>query len=159
MLLSIMKGKLHNATVTDSTLEYEGSIAIDSELLEAAGMLAYERVDVLNITNGNRFTTYTIPAPHGSRVIGVRGAAAHLVDAGDKVIIIAYAMMTAEEAKQHRPAAIILEEANKPKITKHVLPKGALGKIMSQGKQTEKTDTVEEESAKGDKKKKKKFLN
>ena len=90
MLLTLMKAKLHRATVTQADLDYEGSIAIDRDLLEASGILPHEQVDVLNITNGARFTTYAIEAPRGSRVIGVNGAAARLVQKGDKLIVVAY---------------------------------------------------------------------
>ncbi len=88
MLLTMMKAKLHRATVTQADLEYEGSIAIDRDLLEASGILPHEQVDVLNITTGQRFTTYAIEAPRGSRTIGVNGAAARLVQRGDKVIVV-----------------------------------------------------------------------
>ena len=93
MLLTMMKAKLHRATVTQADLEYEGSIAIDRDLLDQSGILPHEQVDVLNITNGARFTTYAIEAPRGSRVIGVNGAAARLVQKGDKVIVVTYCQL------------------------------------------------------------------
>jgi aspartate 1-decarboxylase len=115
MLVTMMKAKLHRATVTQADLDYEGSIAIDSELLEASGILPHEQVDVLNITSGARFTTYAIEAPRGSRVIGVNGAAARLVQAGDKVIVVAYCQMDAAEARNYHPSVALLDDHNNVK--------------------------------------------
>ncbi|HYE46981.1 MAG TPA: aspartate 1-decarboxylase [Caulobacter sp.] len=115
MLLTMMKAKLHRATVTQADLEYEGSIAIDRDLLDASGILPHEQVDVLNINNGARFTTYAIEAERGSKTIGVNGAAARLVQKGDKVIIVAYGQMPAEEARNYAPTVVLLDEANEPK--------------------------------------------
>jgi aspartate 1-decarboxylase len=115
MLLTMMKAKLHRATVTQADLEYEGSISIDRELLDAAGILPHEQVDVLNITNGARFTTYAIEAPAGSRVIGVNGAAARLVQAGDKVIVVAYCQLDAAEARNYHPSVVLLDDRNEIK--------------------------------------------
>lgn len=112
MLLTFMKCKLHRATVTQADMHYEGSISIDQDLLEAAGMLPNEQVDVLNITTGARFTTYAILAPRGSRVIGINGAAARLAQPGDLVIVIAYCQVTAEEARRHEPTVILVGEGN-----------------------------------------------
>ena len=112
MLLTMMKAKLHRATVTQADLDYEGSIAIDRELLEASGILPHEQVDVLNITTGHRFTTYVIEAPPGSRVIGVNGAAARLVQRGDKVIIVTYCQLEAEMARNYNPTVVLLDEQN-----------------------------------------------
>ncbi len=112
MLLTLMKAKLHRATVTQADLDYEGSIAIDRDLLDASGILPHEQVDVLNITNGQRFTTYAIEAPRGSRVIGVNGAAARLVQKNDKVIIVAYCQLPAEEARNYAPTVVLLDDAN-----------------------------------------------
>jgi len=112
MLLTLMKAKLHRATVTQADLEYEGSIAIDSDLLNAAGILPHEQVDVLNITTGARFTTYAIEAPRGSKVVGVNGAAARLVQRNDKVIVVAYCQMPAEEARNYAPTVVLLDEDN-----------------------------------------------
>ena len=112
MFVTMMKAKLHRATVTQADLEYEGSIAIDRDLLDASGILPHEQVDVLNITNGARFTTYAIEAPRGSRVIGVNGAAARLVQRGDKVIVVTYCQMPAEEARNYAPNVVILSEEN-----------------------------------------------
>ncbi|WP_374599591.1 aspartate 1-decarboxylase [Brevundimonas sp.] len=112
MLVTMMKAKLHRATVTQADLDYEGSIAIDMELLEAAGIFPHEQVDVLNITNGARFTTYAIEAPRGSKVIGVNGAAARLVQKNDKVIVVTYGQMPQEQARQWSPSVVLLDDGN-----------------------------------------------
>ena len=87
MQLTLLKGKIHRATITQCDLNYEGSISVDAHLLERSGILAHEQVDVLNINNGERFTTYAIPAPAGSGIVGVNGAAARLAQKGDLVIM------------------------------------------------------------------------
>ena len=115
MLVTMMKAKLHRATVTQADLEYEGSIAIDRDLLEASGILPHEQVDVLNITTGARFTTYAIEAPRGSRVVGVNGAAARLVQKNDKVIVVTYCQMDASEARNYAPNVVLLDDDNRPK--------------------------------------------
>ena len=115
MLVTMMKAKLHRATVTQADLEYEGSIAIDRDLLDASGIFPHEQVDVLNITTGARFTTYAIEAPRGSRVIGVNGAAARLVQRGDKVIVVTYCQMPAEEARNYAPSVVLLGDENQVK--------------------------------------------
>jgi aspartate 1-decarboxylase len=115
MFITLLKAKLHRATVTRADLNYEGSISIDKDLLEASGILPNEQVDVLDITNGARFTTYAIEAPAGSRMIGINGAAARLVHTGDLVIVIAYATMTPDEAKTHKPVVVLMEEGNEIK--------------------------------------------
>ena len=115
MLLTLMKAKLHRATVTQADLDYEGSIAIDRDLLDASGILPHEQVDVLNITNGQRFTTYAIEAPRGSKVIGVNGAAARLVQKHDKVIVVAYCQMPAGEARNYAPTVVLLGDDNNVK--------------------------------------------
>ena len=115
MLLTLMKAKLHRATVTQADMDYEGSISIDSELLDVSGILPHEQVDVLNITNGARFTTYAIAAPRGSKVIGVNGAAARLVQKGDKVIVVTYGILPAEEARNYAPTVVLLDDANEIK--------------------------------------------
>lgn len=112
MLLTMMKAKLHRAVVTQADLDYEGSIAIDRDLLEAAGILPHEQVDVWNVTSGARFTTYAIEAPRGSRVVGVNGAAARLVQKGDRVIIATWAQMDRAAAEAHEPTVVLLDEAN-----------------------------------------------
>ena len=112
MNLTLMKGKIHRATVTQADLHYEGSISIDQDLLELAGILPNEQVDILNITNGERFTTYAITAPRGSKTFGLNGAAARRVQLGDKIIIITYAQMDAEIAKTYVPKVVLLDENN-----------------------------------------------
>jgi aspartate 1-decarboxylase len=112
VLLTMMKAKLHRATVTSADMDYEGSIAIDSELLDAAGILPHEQVDVLNINTGGRFTTYAIEAPRGSREVAVNGAAARLVQKGDKVIVVAYCHVPAEEARNYHPTVVVLGDGN-----------------------------------------------
>ena len=112
MIVTMLKGKIHRATVTQSDLHYEGSITVDTDLLKAAGIHLYEQVDVLNINNGARFTTYTIPGEAGSGVIGINGAAARLVQAGDLVIICAYCQMDNEKGASHQPKVILLNEQN-----------------------------------------------
>jgi aspartate 1-decarboxylase len=112
MLLTMLKAKLHRATVTGADMDYEGSIGIDRYLLDLSGILPHEQVDVLNITTGARFTTYAIEAPRGSREIAVNGAAARLVAKGDRVIIIAYCQVPAEEAQNYRPSLVVLGDGN-----------------------------------------------
>jgi aspartate 1-decarboxylase len=112
MFITMLKAKLHRAVVTDSDLNYEGSIGIASDLLQAAGILPNEQVDVLNINNGQRFTTYAIAEAAGSGRIVVNGAAARLVQKGDLVIVCAFAMMQEEVAKLHQPKVILLNKQN-----------------------------------------------
>ena len=111
----MFKSKLHQMVVTEANLQYEGSITIDQDLLDAAHLLPYEKVQVLNITNGSRLETYTIPGERGSRVCCMNGAAARLTQVGDRVIIISYAEMTPEEAKTYRPRTVVVDENNDPK--------------------------------------------
>lgn len=113
MLLSMMKGKIHRATVTEADLNYVGSITIDKNLLDAANLLPYEEVHVLNVNNGARFVTYIFEGEPGSGVICVNGAAARLAAKGDVVIIISYAQMTEEEAKNHKPLSAFVDEHNR----------------------------------------------
>ena len=109
----MMNSKLHRATVTEADLSYVGSITIDSDLLDAAGMLPNEKVHVVNNNNGARFETYIIAGERGSGVICVNGAAARLVQKGDIVIILSYVYMTDEEARTHEPTVLIMDEKNK----------------------------------------------
>ena len=106
MLLNILKSKIHRVQVTEANLEYIGSITIDEALMEAANIYAGERVQVVDNNNGSRFETYVIPGERGSGVICVNGAAAHLVNVGDIIIIMAYTWMTEEEAKTFKPAVV-----------------------------------------------------
>lgn len=112
MELTLMKAKLHRATVTEANIDYEGSVSIDSDLLKASGILPYEQIEVYNITNGSRFSTYAIEAPAGSRTICINGAAARLTQRGDLVILCAYARMSPEEAEKHKPTVILLDTDN-----------------------------------------------
>lgn len=114
MFRTMMKAKLHRATVTEANLNYVGSITIDEDLLDLVDLLPNEKVQIVNNNNGARFETYIIPGPRGSGVICLNGAAARLVHPGDNVIIIAYAMMSDEEARTHQPKIAILDEKNKP---------------------------------------------
>ena len=107
-------GKIHRATVTEANLEYMGSVTIDSDLMEQAGILAGERVQIVDNNNGNRLETYTIAGPSGSGIICLNGAAARKVTVGDKVIIIAYAQMTAEEAANFVPKVVMVDDNNRP---------------------------------------------
>ncbi len=108
----MMLSKIHRATVTQADLEYVGSITIDEELMEAADILPNQEVDVLDITNGERLTTYAIPGPRGGRGITINGAAAHLVSVGHLVIVIAYGLMSDEEAHRHTPRVVVVDENN-----------------------------------------------
>lgn len=112
MELTLLKSKIHRATVTQCDLHYNGSISIDADLLEASGILPYEQVDVLDVTNGARITTYAIEGERGSGIIGINGAAAHLFNVGDLIIICAYARMSEAEAKTFAPTIVLMEEGN-----------------------------------------------
>lgn len=114
MFRTMMKAKLHRATVTEANLNYIGSITIDEDLLDLVDMLPNEKVQIVDNNNGNRLETYIIPGPRGSGVICLNGAAARLVHPGDTVIIISYAMMTDEEARKHQPKVAVLDKDNKP---------------------------------------------
>ncbi|MBQ3463210.1 MAG: aspartate 1-decarboxylase [Clostridia bacterium] len=115
MEITMLKGKIHRATVTQAELNYVGSITVDSALLKAAGILEYEKVQVVDIDNGSRLETYTIAGEAGSGVICLNGAAARCVDVGDKVIIMAYCNMTPDEAKTHKPSVVFVDDENKIK--------------------------------------------
>lgn len=108
----MLKGKIHRATVTESNPDYEGSVAIDAALLEASGIYPFEQVQIYNITNGKRLTTYAIEAPRGTGAISVNGAAAHLAARGDMVIIACYASLDESEALGHQPALVYVDELN-----------------------------------------------
>lgn len=112
MMLNLLKGKIHCAVVTEANLHYMGSITIDEALMEAAGILPNERVQVVDNHNGERLETYTIPGPRGSGAICLNGAAARCVQPGDTVIIMAYALFTEEEAVRHFPAVVMVDEKN-----------------------------------------------
>lgn len=112
MQIEMLKSKIHRATVTQAELNYVGSITVDIDLLEKSGILEYEKVDVVDIDNGNRLTTYTIAGERGSGVICLNGAAARLVSVGDKVIIMSYCSVTPEEAKELHPTVVLVGEKN-----------------------------------------------
>lgn len=112
MELTLLKSKLHSARVTHAEVDYDGSCAIDAALLDAAGMLEYERIDVYNISNGERLTTYAIAAERGSGVVSMNGAAAHKARPGDRVIICCYCKLPEEAARRHRPKLVYLDESN-----------------------------------------------
>ncbi len=118
----MLKGKLHQARVTHAELEYEGSCAIDQDLLDAAGILEYEKIEIYNIDNGERFSTYAISGERGSKIISVNGAAAHKASPKDRVIICAYMVMDEEAAKTHKPQLVYLNEHNDIKGTANVIP-------------------------------------
>jgi aspartate 1-decarboxylase len=114
MTITMFKAKLHRLRVTEADLYYEGSITIDEELLEAAGILPYEKVQVVNVNNGARLETYTIPGEPGERTVCLNGPAARLAATGDQVIVISYAEMTPEEAESHEPNVVLVDENNEP---------------------------------------------
>lgn len=116
MILTMLKAKLHRATVTQTDLHYEGSISIDRDLLDESGILPHEQVDVLNINNGERFTTYAIEAPRGSKMFGINGAAARKAEVGDRIIVCAFGQLPAEEARNYAPVVIQLDEHNNTEV-------------------------------------------
>ncbi|MFA4015264.1 MAG: hypothetical protein RUDDFDWM_000344 [Candidatus Fervidibacterota bacterium] len=113
MVRIVLKSKIHCATVTETNLNYEGSITVDARLMEAAGIVHGEQVDVLNLSNGERFTTYVIRGDEDSGIICVNGAAARLVQVGDKVIILSYALVNEEELKEHKAKIVLVDEQNR----------------------------------------------
>ncbi len=113
MMINMLKGKIHRASVVQAELDYVGSITVDEELLEAAGIHEYECVQIVDINNGSRFETYTIAGERGSGLICLNGAAARQVQVDDKIIIMAYAMMHEEEIKENPPKVVFVDENNK----------------------------------------------
>jgi aspartate 1-decarboxylase len=113
VLRHFLLGKIHRATVTRADLDYVGSITIDADLIEAAGFLENEKIDIYDVTNGARLSTYVIPGERGSGEIGINGAAAHLVNPGDLVILAGYGWMSAEEAATHRPRVVHVDGGNR----------------------------------------------
>ena len=113
MFINMLKGKIHRATVKQAELHYVGSITVDPKLLEAAGILEYEYVQIVDVENGSRFETYTIAGEPDSGMICLNGAAATQVAVGDHIIIMSYAQMTPEEAKEHKPNVVFVDEENK----------------------------------------------
>jgi aspartate 1-decarboxylase len=118
----MLKAKLHRACVTHAELHYEGSCAIDGDLLDMAGIREYEQIQIYNIANGERFTTYAIRAEHGSRIISVNGAAAHKANVGDRVIICAYCSYDDTELLKHQPSLVYLDDTNHVTRTGHAIP-------------------------------------
>ena len=119
---TMLKGKIHRATVTEANIDYEGSITIDARLMDAAGIIPFEQVQVLDITNGARLTTYAIEGEPGSGVICMNGAAARLVNRGDLVIILAYDMLTDAEARDHKPRLVYVNGRNEIVRTARDIP-------------------------------------
>ncbi|HUU00281.1 MAG TPA: aspartate 1-decarboxylase [Myxococcota bacterium] len=109
---NMFKSKIHRATVTEANLEYEGSITIDADLMDAADMLPHEEVHVWDVDNGSRLVTYTLPGPRGTGTICVNGAAAHLIKPGDKVILATFARMNEKEAHTHEPKVVLVDDDN-----------------------------------------------
>ena len=122
MQVTLLKCKLHRACVTHAELDYEGSCAIDEELMKLAGIREYEQIQIYNVANGERFTTYAIRADAGSRIISVNGAAAHKASPGDRVIICAYAGMGEAQADVFRPSLVYLDEHNRVTRTGDAIP-------------------------------------
>lgn len=120
MTITMLKTKIHRATVTQAELDYVGSITVDMDLLEQAGILEYEKVQIVDVNNGSRFETYTIAGERGSGVMCLNGAAARMVQTGDKIILMAYAQVTPEEASELRPTVLFVDEKNKvTKVTNY----------------------------------------
>ena len=120
MTITMLKAKIHRATVTQAELDYVGSITVDMDLLEQAGILEYEKVQIVDVNNGSRFETYTIAGELGSGVMCLNGAAARMVQTGDKIILMAYAQVTPEEASELRPTVLFVDEKNKvTKVTNY----------------------------------------
>lgn len=112
MQITLLKSKIHRAKVTQADIDYVGSITIDSDLLSESGIMEYEKVQIADVNNGNRFETYTIAGEAGSGIICLNGAAAKCVNVGDTIIIMAYADMTPEEAATHKPTVLFVSEKN-----------------------------------------------
>ena len=119
MTVTMLKSKIHRAVITEANTDYVGSITVDKNLLEASGILEYEKVLVVDVTNGARLETYTIEGEAGSGVICLNGAAAKLVDVGDRIIIMAFADMTEEEAREFMPKVVFVDENNKATAVKN----------------------------------------
>lgn len=126
MLIEMLKGKIHRARVTQAELNYVGSVTIDRTLMDAAGILEYEKVQIADVDNGKRLETYVIAGEAGSGVICLNGAAARCVSTGDKVIIMAYAQVTPEEAQSFKPKVVFVDDANRPVRVTHYEKHGRL---------------------------------
>lgn len=112
-MITMLKGKIHRATVVQAELDYVGSITVDADLLDAAGIMEYEKVQIVDVNNGSRFETYTIAGERGSGLICLNGATARCVQVNDKVILMAYCEMDSEEAKNHKPKVVFVDDDNK----------------------------------------------
>ena len=119
MRRSMFKSKIHRATVTEANIDYEGSVTIDQDLMDAADMLPYEQLHIWDVDNGSRLTTYILPGPRGSGTICINGAAARLVRPGDRVILATFAEMDEQEAKTHQPKVVLVDEHNRIRETDH----------------------------------------
>ncbi len=113
MIIEVLKSKIHRATITDANLHYIGSLAVDEDLLDAANMIENEKVQVLNVNNGERLETYLIKAPRGSGIIALNGAAARKAVVGDLIIVVSYASMDIEEARHHKPSVVFPDKQNR----------------------------------------------
>jgi aspartate 1-decarboxylase len=133
MLRTMMKSKIHRATVTQADLHYVGSVTVDEDLLDAADLLPGELVHIVDITNGARLETYTIAGERGSGVIGINGAAARLVQPGDLVILIAYGQMETAEAREHQPRVVFVDAHNRVVVTGHDPAKALPGTGLLRG--------------------------
>ncbi len=120
MLREFLKSKIHRAVITQADLHYEGSLTIDENLMDAAGIAKYEKIDVYNITNGNRFSTYAIPGERDSGIIGLNGAAARLGSIGDLIIIASYVHLAEEQIDDHEPILVLADEKNRIKVINRV---------------------------------------
>lgn len=133
MTVTMFKSKLHRLRVTQADLYYEGSITIDQELLDTAGILPYEKVQVVNVNNGSRLETYTIPGEEGERTVCLNGPAARLAAPGDQVIVIAYAELSPREARAHHPRVVLVDEDNAVTETRTLDVREEGGRIRSDG--------------------------
>lgn len=129
MILNMLKGKIHRATVVQAALDYVGSITIDEELMEASGIGEYEQVQIVDVNNGQRFETYVIAGERNSGLICLNGAAARCVSVGDKIIIMCYAGMTPEEAKENKPKVVFVDDENKVRRVTRYEKHGALSDL------------------------------
>ena len=126
VMRTMLKSKIHRATVTDANLHYEGSVTVDPVLMEAADLLPFEQVHLLDIDNGARLETYVIEGERGSREVCVNGAAAHLIHRGDTLIIVSYDTLSEDEAKRHEPKLVYVDETNNIVRTSHAIETPAL---------------------------------
>ena len=126
MNLNVFKSKIHRATVTHADIDYEGSVTIDADLLEAAEILPHEAIHVWNVTSGTRLVTYALEGPHGSGAVCVNGAAAHLCRPGDLVILATFAQMSREEARSYKPRVVLVDEKNRAVDANHTEKPGRI---------------------------------